>query len=319
MPVQFRPPAPLCFMRQNSRLPSKSCRKLRVACIIAHSRNSCAPMHIHALSIKNFRRLKNVRIDLASDISIFVGANNSGKTSASHAFQLFTAAMRDKFSIHDFNTDCWAAIDAFGDGVEGALLPTISLDIWFAVEAVDLHRVIDLLPSLAWRGTLVGLRVEFAAVDEDAMLDNFKQARERARGNVRAAADGTPEYQPLPRTLTEYLTEQLNREFGFRYYVLDRAQFDDALVANRDYTPLPLTSEKGVSGRDILNSLVRVDFLHAQRHLADNTTSSRAEDLSRCLSRFYERNLEKRGDDHDALRALGACPSRADIGVFDKR
>lgn len=32
--------------------------------------------------------------------------------------------------------------------------------------------------------------------------------------------------------------------------------------------------------------------------------ASRAEDLSRCLSRFYERNLEKRGDDFDAIRAL---------------
>lgn len=38
-------------------------------------------MHIHALRIKNFRRLRDVQIDLNSDISIFVGANNSGKTS----------------------------------------------------------------------------------------------------------------------------------------------------------------------------------------------------------------------------------------------
>lgn len=38
-------------------------------------------MHIHALRIKNFRRLRDVQIDLNSDISIFVGANNSGKGS----------------------------------------------------------------------------------------------------------------------------------------------------------------------------------------------------------------------------------------------
>ncbi|MEX3672142.1 AAA family ATPase [Paraburkholderia phenoliruptrix] len=31
--------------------------------------------------MRNFRRLRNVVIDLASDISIFVGTNNSGKTS----------------------------------------------------------------------------------------------------------------------------------------------------------------------------------------------------------------------------------------------
>ena len=98
-------------------------------------------MHIHALRIKNFRRLRDVQIDLNSDISIFVGANNSGKTSTAQALQLFTAASRDRFSIHDFNSDCWGEIDAFGDQKEGAILPRISIDIWFHVEAADLHRV----------------------------------------------------------------------------------------------------------------------------------------------------------------------------------
>lgn len=120
-------------------------------------------MHIETLRIRNFRRLQDVRIDLASDISIFVGANNSGKTSASHALQLFMAASRERFSVHDFSAECWATMDAFGDGVDGTVLPTISLDVWFHVDAPDLHRVVDLLPSLAWEGTLVGLRVEFAA------------------------------------------------------------------------------------------------------------------------------------------------------------
>jgi predicted ATP-dependent endonuclease of OLD family len=86
-------------------------------------------MHVHSLLIKNFRRLKDIRIDLAADISIFVGANNSGKTSTSHAVQLFLAASRERFSVYDFNTDTWAAIDAFGDQMEGAKLPTISMDI----------------------------------------------------------------------------------------------------------------------------------------------------------------------------------------------
>ena len=41
-------------------------------------------MHLKKLAVRNFRRLSNVVIDLASDISIFVGANNSGKTSVGH-------------------------------------------------------------------------------------------------------------------------------------------------------------------------------------------------------------------------------------------
>ncbi|MFX5550641.1 ATP-dependent endonuclease, partial [Acinetobacter baumannii] len=50
--------------------------------------------------------------------------------------------------------------------------------------------------------------------------------------------------------------------------------------------------------------LLTIDVLHAQRHLSDAAGGSRSEDLSRCLSRFYDRNLEKRGEDFEAQRAL---------------
>lgn len=261
-------------------------------------------MYIEFLKIRNFRRLRDVTIDLAHDISIFVGANNSGKTSASHALKLFTEASRERFTVHDFNAECWAAMDAFGERQEGAVLPTISLDIWFHVEAADLHRVIDLLPSLRWQGRLVGLRVEFAASNAAVLLSNFHEARDRARASIRPSGEAVPAYHPLPRTLREYLDDNLRREFELRYYVLDRKQFDDSLVEIPGYSPLRITPDKGRSGKDILSSLLRVDFLHAQRHLSDTAGGSRAEDLSRCLSRFYDRNLEKRENDYDALRAL---------------
>jgi len=70
---------------------------------------------------------------------------------------------------------------------------------------------------------------------------------------------------------------------------------------------LPLSNELG--GAAILRSLVKVDNLSAQRHLADPSSGSgpgagRSEDLSKRLSRFYKRNLEQRQEDHRALRAL---------------
>ena len=36
-------------------------------------------MYLSTIKLSNYRRLAGVRIDLESDISIFVGANNSGK------------------------------------------------------------------------------------------------------------------------------------------------------------------------------------------------------------------------------------------------
>lgn len=261
-------------------------------------------MHIHALRIKNFRRLKDVQIDLASDISIFVGANNSGKTSTSQALQLFTGASRDRFSIHDFNVDCWKVIDAFGEQVENVKLPTISIDLWFDVQARDIHRVVDLLPSLNWEGSHVGLRIEFTASDEVALLARFHEARDRARANIQRGQNGAADFHPPPSTLSEYLRDNLRREYELRYFVLDRARFNASFVEEANYVPLPITPDKGRGGKDVLNSLLRVDFLDAQRHLADSAGGSRAEDLSRRLSRFYERNLERRGDDYEAMHAL---------------
>ena len=265
-------------------------------------------MYIDALCIQNFRRLRDVKIDLVSDISIFVGANNNGKTSAAHAIQLFTSNSRERFSMHDFSVESWAMIDGFGDEQPGVALPAISLDIWFNVSPPDLHRVVDLLPNLSWEGSRVGIRIEFAASDPEGLLANFGEARNRARAKIRPSVGGVSDFHPSPRTLREYLSdnhgEKLRREFGLRYYVLDPLQFDNDLKPAHEYEPLQLTPDKGRGGKEILNSLLRVDFLHAQRHLSDAAGGGRAEDLSRCLSRFYERNLEKRGDDYDTIRAL---------------
>jgi predicted ATP-dependent endonuclease of OLD family len=279
-------------------------------------------MHIETVWIRNFRRLNDTRIDLASDISIFVGANNSGKTSAAHALQLFTSASKDKFSLHDFSSECWEAINAFGEGAEGVELPTISIDIWFSVRPADLHRVVDLLPSLAWQGNRVGIRVELAASDAAVLRGSFQEVRARARlaraqplGQAQAPVEAEPAhaldnggYNPQPRTLCDFLSDasgdRIRRDFELRYYVLDSAQFDADLHPVGGYVPLRLLPDKGRSGKDVLASLVKVDCLHAQRHLSDSNSGSRSEDLSRCLSRFYERNLEKHREDHDAQRVL---------------
>lgn len=39
-------------------------------------------MHIQHIEVGNFRKLKAVRIDFSETNTVFVGANNSGKTSA---------------------------------------------------------------------------------------------------------------------------------------------------------------------------------------------------------------------------------------------
>ncbi|MFM0561702.1 ATP-dependent nuclease [Paraburkholderia sediminicola] len=269
-------------------------------------------MHLHSYSIRNYRRLRDVHIELASDISIFVGANNSGKTSATQALYAFVSGSKDKFSLYDFSSVCWSAFDAAGelpeDAAETAELPTIALDLWFEVTANDLYLVIPLLPSSAWEGTQVGIRIEFAARNAAELLAKYRSVRDDAQAKAAALeARENEKYVPWPRSLTDYLTNELLNEFEFKYYVLDRAQFDDRHRSVEGYEPLLLGKDPG--GAAILRSLIKVDNLSAQRHLADPasgtaTGAGRSEDLSKRLSRFYKRNLDQRQEDHRALRAL---------------
>ena len=263
-------------------------------------------MYLRKLAVRNLRRLHDVVIDLASDISIFVGANNSGKTSVGHALQLFTG--KGRFNIHDFNAELWTDIVRFGEGADAVSLPSLEVDIWFEVTSNDVHRVVDLLPSLSWSGSLVGMRVAFAPSNPEEIRSRFLAVRQLAVDATPKDENGTPKYDPSPRNLWEYLRDSLNDEYELRYFVLDPTRFNAEMISEESYEPTPLTG-RDRSGREILNSLIQINFLNAQRHLSDGSGGSRSEDLSRVLSRFYGRNLEQKGEDYEALSALAASES----------
>lgn len=263
-------------------------------------------MHLSTIRLRNYRRLADVKIDLDSEISIFVGANNSGKTSVAHAMHFFIGGARDRFSFHDISASRWSDIDAFEAVQDGASLPTLSIDLWFQVEQADLHRVIDLLPNLHWQGSKVGVRIVFGPRNEDETLARFRERHAHAQeavAGLNEAEDEEPYIAP-PRSLREFLEEGIQKEYEFKYFVLDENQFNDDLEPNEGYEPQELLRDQGRTGKDIVNSLVKVDFLHAQRHLSDSEGGSRSEELSRHLSRYYQRNLERHGDDYNAIRAL---------------
>lgn len=266
-------------------------------------------MHLHSYRLRNFRRLKDAHIELADDISIFVGSNNSGKTSATQAICSFIAGGRDRFSLYDFSSSCWKVLQEAGDInlaepiPDGFSLPSIDLDLWFEVAASDLYLVIPLLPSTAWEGTKVGIRVSLTARSPIDLIRNYQKAK--AKG-VEQSADLPPEsqYIPWPRSMTDYLQRELKSEYELRYFILDRTQFDENLCEIGDYVPDELGGEPG--GGAILRSLIQIDNLGAQRHLADPNPEAggRSEDLSKRLSRFYKRNLQQKQEDHTALKAL---------------
>ena len=135
-------------------------------------------MKIHSIHIKNFRKLKNCHIDFGDKETVFVGANNSGKTSAISAIVWFLKN-NEKFTLKEFTATNWALIDRLGDQwltndpIDDTLLDSHqwddivpSLDIWIDVADGEQYRVNHLIPSLStWDGKVVGVRCQYNPKD----------------------------------------------------------------------------------------------------------------------------------------------------------
>lgn len=257
-------------------------------------------MHLKTVEIRNFRRLKNVSIDLETDTTIFVGANNSGKTSAASALRLLVKQRGKSLSIFDFSA---SAIETLKNPESAELdhgpsLPTITLDLWFKVTKDEIHRVVDLLPSLDWDDQPVGLRLEYKARSERELLARYGEAKTVAVERAEAS------YHPWPRDLHEYLEKKLHSEYELNYSVLEKK--DPTLLENVDSSIAhPMANDRSQAA-ELLDGLITLDFLDAQRFLSDSEANSRTKDLSRSLSHFYQRNLEQFETETSVLQALHA-------------
>ena len=128
---------------------------------------------ISFIEIQNFRKLKSCCIDFGEKEILFVGANNSGKTSAMDALILFLKKSRRKeISTTDFTLSNWHSINEIGKtwiecekqeeldlGIKQwiSLLPAI--DIWLDVNNKEIHYVSHLIPTLSWDGGKLGVRL----------------------------------------------------------------------------------------------------------------------------------------------------------------
>lgn len=145
-------------------------------------------MHIKHVEIANFRKLQSVRIDLSEDKTIFVGANNSGKTSAMVALRKFLVDPTD-FSINDFTLPHWATINSQATSWEsaskaGEQIPELDwsgtlphLDVWLKVTDTELHYVQKLLPTLDFTGGILGVRLRLEPKDANALQQEYLKSR----------------------------------------------------------------------------------------------------------------------------------------------
>ncbi|HDL6990176.1 TPA: AAA family ATPase [Yersinia enterocolitica] len=234
-------------------------------------------MKISSIAIRNFRRLENVQIDIEERESIFVGPNNSGKTSATAIFRCFLGDR--EFKIHDFSVARMSDFDDFANTKDANQLPKISLDIWFTIdpESIAFGRVFTLLPKLLDL-TRVGIRLSYEVDDAKKLLEHYDAAYPQNENGERAKA------------ISQYLAldGNLGRNFLVGYSSLEEKHQEGA-------PPEILVSKLDPDeGKRLLKHLIRVEFVDAQRNINDDD-SNRSNRLSSAFATFYRKNLEQAG------------------------
>jgi predicted ATP-dependent endonuclease of OLD family len=244
-------------------------------------------MKLSNISIRNFRRLEGVEIDVEGKETIFVGPNNSGKTSATAIFRCFLGG-RD-FKIHDFSVARVADFEKFTASGQASDLPEISLDLWFTIDpnSIAFGRVFTLLPKLS-DFTRVGLRLYYGIDDAKKLREHYSAAYPADQNGIRA------------KTLFQYLDtdNNLHRHSTVRYESLEEREAGDGSATETIATALDPEE-----GKRLVKHLIRVDFVDAQRNINDDD-SSRSNRLSAAFASYYRKNLEQAGYAAEAHKVI---------------
>ena len=254
-------------------------------------------MKIQSIHIRNFRKLKNCHIDFGEKETVFVGANNSGKTSAISAIVWFLKN-NEKFTLKEFTATNWALIDELGDKwldkdpVEESLLDphqwddiVPSLDIWIDVAEGEQYRVNHLIPSLStWDGKVVGVRCQYVPKDVKRLYFDYKDAKRKT-----VDLQSTEEWEKhkpvlFPKNLCDFLGKgsNLREYFDVKYFIIDSA------IEPTDEDKVQATPDSDIE-KNPLEELIRVDTILASREFADpeGQADSDIDTLSRQFQKYY--------------------------------
>lgn len=256
-------------------------------------------MNIEYVRIKNFRKLKNCRIDFDKKQTVFVGSNNSGKTSAISAIIWFLKS-NEKFTVREFTATNWAKINAIGNKwmlaapFDKALLDphnwddvVPSMDIWISVNDGEEYQVKHLIPSLStWDGKKVGVRCQYAVKNMEDLYVAYKEAKDKAK-NLEATEEWNNAGRPnlYPQCLYDFLAKGSNLQdyFDIKYFLLDPAVEPSD---EKKTQPTPnLCFEVNPLGK-----LIRVDDIFAFREFSDpkGHSDNERDTLSRQFQQYYK-------------------------------
>ena len=285
-------------------------------------------MKISSIYIQNFRKLVCCKIDFSKDTTLFVGANNSGKTSAMDALGKFLAS-RD-FFFNDFTISNRTEINTIGNEwiAEDCKIPEDvvrwdivlpKMDIWLDVGSNEIHYVANIIPTLKWRKGILGVRLMYQPRDVSKLFSDYKEAHFAARNTEAAKPKPDASTTLFPKNLCDFLEKKLSTYFSIKPYVLDPVKSHDILPQQTPFGMECLTDNP-------LKGIVRIDLIPAHRGFADPDTHDGGErarqQLSAQMRSYYDKHLDPEKaptpDDLEILSATEKAKSIFDDNLFTK-
>jgi|AGTN01.1.fsa_nt_gi hypothetical protein len=254
-------------------------------------------MKIAFVDLQNFRKLRQCRIDFSDKTTLFVGANNSGKTSAMDALAKFLA--KRNFVFNDFTLTNHSAIKEIGicwekqecempSSLEDweAILPT--LDIWLNVADNEIQYVSHIIPTLRWRGGILGVRSMFQPKDISKMFAEYRDSYADARKTESSSSNST--LSLWPKNLCDFIEKRFSSLFTLKAYILDPQKVNGE-------SPQKTAYDMECFDQNPLEGLIRIDMIEAQRGFYDVESSSNSSDncsgsLSTQLRNYYDKHLD---------------------------
>lgn len=289
-------------------------------------------MRIGFVEVSNFRKLKSTHIDFDKETTIFVGANNSGKTSAMLALRYFLLSP-NRLSLRDITIANWTKLDELGAAWESGdnghvnfddLLP--SLDVWLDVPLSEIQHVVHMLPTLNWNGGLLGVRLRYQAEAIEKLKSDYLLQRTAAQQCVSDGTNANAANKTLiwPTCLTEFLERRLRPHVILEAFALDPASHIPPVKGLA--TPQKLPDKALPLEKSPFKHLIKIDEIAAQRDFADAggrgtpSQDDEAQDsgthrfkrrLSEQLRSYYDRHLDPAklpsAADYEALGAIQAA------------
>ncbi len=284
-------------------------------------------MKIAFVDIQNFRRLKQCRIAFNQERTLFVGANNSGKTSAMDALGKFLKKRR--FVFNDLTLSNHAIINQIGRTWEKddcaipnnldkweSVLP--AMDIWIDIADRDeLQYVSHLIPTLKWRSGLLGVRFLLQPRDIGELFYIYKEHYKSAK----ETSASSKEYQVnlWPRDLCDFVDKTFSEVFALKAYLLDPKKANAEMPQKTIY-------EMECLDQNPLDGLIKIDMIAAQRGFSDPDTDDEVDQYSSSLSAqlrgYYDRHLDPEKnptpEDLSTLHALETAQAAFDQNLAEK-